>query len=370
MTNIYRPRCALLFFLTVALAGGGCARLSTPGIAEMTRHTVVHDGLDRELFVFLPSAYDASRQLPVVIFLHGYGGSATGTEAEVTNGITRYAEEFGYVMVFPQSTWFMSDGTREERWEVTSWNHISDGFDKGPEGLICRPDADVFPCPPECGSCGQCGWASCNDDVGFLRKLVALLVTEFAVDDERFYIAGFSNGAMMAQRMGCEAPGLFAAVGLVGGRVEPGFECTPGESLPLLQINGGDDDVAPFDGRVSESGYFYASTVSTAAYWNFGSACANPTGNWTSPTIENEHVSCTIACGGSDRESIDCVWPDGNHRWPGTAGFRGSNGYCVTELQAVSMPEQSLCREPDLEKEIWGSRLLFEFFNSHRGEQQ
>ena len=370
MSNIYRPRSKLLFLLIVVLVAGGCAKQSTPDIAEMTRHTLVHDGLEREFFVFLPSAYDASRRLPVTIFMHGYGGSATGTEAEVASGLNRYAEEFGYVMVFPQSTWFMSDGAPENRWEVTSWNHISDAFDKGPEGPICETDAEAFPCPPECGLCGQCGWASCNDDVGFLRKLVALVAAEFTVDDERFYIAGFSNGAMMAQRMGCEAPELFAAAGLVGGRVEPGFECTPGMPLPLLQINGGEDEVVPIDGRASESGYFYASTASTAAYWNFGSACASLTETWISPTIAKERVSCSIACGGTDRESIDCVWTDGNHRWPGTAGFRGSNGYCVTELQAASMPQQTTCAQPDLKEQIWGSRLLFEFFDSHQGEKQ
>lgn len=63
--------------------------------AAMTRHTPVHDGLEREL--------------PVVFFMHGYGGMATGVESEVTNGLARYAEAYGYVLVLPQSTWFLSD---------------------------------------------------------------------------------------------------------------------------------------------------------------------------------------------------------------------------------------------------------------------
>jgi len=368
MTNIHRFGRPLIGWLLVAFVVGGCDRISAPVVPEMTRHTLAHDGLEREFFVFLPSTYDGDRQYPVAIFMHGYGGSATGTDAEVTNGLTRYAEEFGYIVVFPQATWFMSEGAPEDRWEVTSWNHISDAFDSGPEGPICKADADAFPCPPECGNCGQCGWASCNDDVGFLEALVARVVRGFAVDEERFYVSGFSNGAMMAHRMACEAPELFAAAALVGGRVEPGFECTPATPLPLLQINGGNDDVVPFDGRVSESGYFYSSTASTAAFWNFGAACADLKEEWTTPAIEQEAASCTVACGGSERESIDCVWPDGNHRWPGTPGFRGSNGYCVSELQAASMPEQTICMEPDLKQDIWGSRLVFEFFDSHRGE--
>ena len=62
----------------------------------MTRYTLLHDGLEREYFVFLPANHGDGDDLPVLLFMHGYGGSATGTEAEVTNGITRYAEAFGY----------------------------------------------------------------------------------------------------------------------------------------------------------------------------------------------------------------------------------------------------------------------------------
>lgn len=349
---------------------GACSDDTSTGVAPMTRYTLEHDGLQREYFVFLPSSYNDGGLHPVALFMHGYGGTATATEAEVTNGLTRYAEEYGYVMVFPQSTWFMSDGPVEERWEVTSWNHISDGFDKGPAGPICAADAAPYPCPPECGTCGECGWTSCHDDVGFLKALVARIALDFSVDSNRVYVSGFSNGAMMANRIACEASDLFAAVALAGGRVEQGFECMPTSPLPLLQMNGGADESVPFDGRVSSKGYFYASTASIAEHWNNGAACAAKNEAWTSPTTAGTTVQCTVACPGSNRESIDCVWPEGNHRWLGTPGFRGSNGYCVTELQTASMPEQIMCIEPDASQDTWGSRLMFEFFDRHIGDKQ
>lgn len=367
MTNIRKLRRLLPLLLAAVISTSGCTDDPPPQSPAMTRHTLMHDGLEREYFVFLPSAYGDGRDYPVAFFMHGYGGSATGTEAEVTNGLTRYAEEFGYITVFPQSTWFMSNAAPEEQWEVTSWNHISDGFDSGPAGPICTADAIEYPCPPECGNCGECGWASCNDDVGFLRKLFASVAADLDADADRFYVSGFSNGAMMANRFACEASELVAGAALIGGRVEPGFECAPGTPVPLLQVNGGEDDVVPFDGRVSESGYLYASTADIAAHWNDGVACANRKSKWQSSTIEGQLVSCTIACDGSPRESIDCVWPDGDHRWPGTPGFRGSNGYCVSELQTGSMPDQAICEKPDSNTREWGSALLFEFFDSHRG---
>jgi polyhydroxybutyrate depolymerase len=355
--------------LLVSLALAACSDQTEPRNPAMQRYTLQHDGLTREYFVFLPGSYAEQQKSPVAIFLHGYGGTATGTEAEVTQGLNQYAEEYGYVMLYPQGTWFMSSTDGSEPWEVTSWNHISDGFDTGPDGPICAPGGFRSPCPPECGNCGQCGWTSCNDDVGFLRALVADVTSRWNVDAGRLHIAGFSNGAMMANRIACEASGLFASVALVGGRLERGFECTPTKRLPLLQVNGGADETVPDDGRVSAYGQYFASTTSVTRHWNEGLSCGVELEDWSSPVIEGENVQCTMACGASGVPSIDCLWPEGNHRWPGTADFRGSNGYCVTELQAASMPDQTICLAPEEQTDFWGSRLLFEFFNLRPGEE-
>ncbi|HEY5642014.1 MAG TPA: hypothetical protein VIS31_03985 [Woeseiaceae bacterium] len=345
----------------------GCVGPDRPGPAAMSRHTLLHDGLEREYFVFLPSSYDGRSARPVVFFMHGYGGSATGTEAETTQGLNRYADAYGYVMVYPQSTWFMSDDASGERSEISSWNHISDAFDTGPAGPICTPDAERYPCPPECGNCGDCGWASCYDDVGFLKDLFERVARDLAVDPARFFVSGFSNGALMANRIGCEAAERIAAVALIGGRVEPGFECTPSRPLPLLQVNGSADTAVPFDGRASDDGYFFASTDAIVEHWTDRAECATARDAWQSQVIPAGAAECTVACAGSAQESVDCLWLGGDHRWPGTPGLFGSNGYCVSELQARSMPEQTICLKPDPATEIWGSRLLFEFFSSRGG---
>ncbi len=350
------------FFVTLGMIG--CTGQDVE-INPMTRHTIQHDGLEREYFVFLPSSYDGDKDHPVAIFLHGYGGTATGTEAEVTQGLNFYAERFGYVMIYPQSTWFMAGSSPETQWEATSWNHILEKVDVGPDGPLCLPEVASYPCPPECGECGACGWASCHDDVGFLKAMIAAVATDLEIDDDSVFVSGFSNGSMMANRLACEASDLLAGVMLVGGRVEPGFECTPEKRIPLLQVNGGSDRAVPHDGSASGGGYLFASTTSITEHWNEGEACAIDRSQWTSPTIEGVNVQCTIACGASDHPSIDCIWPEGNHRWPGTEGFRGSNGYCVTELQAPSMPDQLICIDSDPDARFWGSQLMFEFFDEH-----
>lgn len=334
----------------------------------MTRYVLEHDGIEREYFVFLPSSYEGSKSRPVMIFMHGYGGTATGTEAEVEQGLNFYAETYGYVMVYPQGTWFMAGDSPETQWEVTSWNHVSGNVDSGPEGPICESQYPKELCPPECGSCGKCGWTSCHDDIGFLKKLVGMVSTDFEVDRAAVFVAGFSNGAMMANRIACEASELFAAATLVGGRLERGYGCTPTKKLPLLQINGGQDRTVPHDGSPSTGRYYFSSTVDISEHWNKGESCAAERKAWRSPTVTGQDVQCTIACAATKHPSIDCNWPEGDHRWPGTPGFRGSNGYCVTELQSQSMPEQLLCIPPDYTVDKWGSRLMFEFFDEHRGK--
>ncbi len=349
-----------------AFLGCGDANIETAVVGKMTRHTVQHDGLEREYFVYLPPDYESGADYPVVFFLHGYGGSATGTEAETTNGLNRYAEDYGYIMVYPQGTWFMSDGSSGERWEVTSWNHISGNLDEGPEGPLCTPDATKYPCAPECGDCGRCAWLSCLDDIGFLEELVGTIASDLHTDRSRYYITGFSNGSMMANRIACVAPDPFAAVALVGGRVERGYQCAPTKSLPLLQINGGHDETVPNDGRVSSAGFFYTSTKAVAAKWQESTGCAEEPHPWSNSITEAHGLQCSATCAGSNKESIDCLWPEGEHYWPGYPKGHGSNGYCVTAIQRQSMPEQTLCVAPDIDADVWGSRLVFDFFQAHR----
>ena len=351
-----------------AVVLGGCTKPSFESNSggEVTRHTILHGGLEREYFVYLPPGYKGGAQYPVVFFLHGYGGSATGAEAETTNGLNRYAAEYGYVMVYPQGTWFMSDGSSGEPWEVTSWNNISGNREEGPEGPLCTPDAFTYPCPPECGECSRCSSVSCHDDLGFLRVLFETVANDFDVNRSRYYLSGFSNGSFMAHYAGCEASDWFAAVALVGGRAVRGYQCAPTKALPLMQINGDRDETVANHGRASTDGFFYASSKATAIEWSRGTGCVAEPRPWSNEITEKNGLKCSVSCAGTNKESIDCLWLEGDHHWPGYPAGHGTNGYCVTAVQQASMPEQTLCIEPNTDVDVWGSRLVFEFFESHQ----
>lgn len=98
------------------------------------------------------------------------------------------------------------------------------------------------------------------DDVEFTREIVADVSKKFHVNKHKIYVSGFSNGAMMAERLLCEAADIFSAAASVSGVVElePGNDqglaaCDESfskfnKSISLLHIHGDFDPVVPYTG--------------------------------------------------------------------------------------------------------------------------
>jgi polyhydroxybutyrate depolymerase len=69
-------------------------------------------------------------------------------------------------------------------------------------------------------------WADCRfgkadsmgiDDVGFIDALIDTLDNRFAVDLNRIYVTGISNGGFMTQRLGWELSDLLAGIAPAAG---------------------------------------------------------------------------------------------------------------------------------------------------------
>ncbi len=126
--------CALI--LATALVACGKVSHKTADVGEMSRHTIEHQGLEREYFVYLPPGYEAAAVFPVVFFLHGYGGSATGVEAETTNGLKRYAAD-NTVQIFG-GMGLMEDLPVERLWRDARIERIWDGTSEIQRHIISR----------------------------------------------------------------------------------------------------------------------------------------------------------------------------------------------------------------------------------------
>ncbi len=87
------------------------------------------------------------------------------------------------------------------------------------------------------------------DDVAYTRALLADLGRRIAVDGRRVFASGFSNGAAMTQRLGCEAAETFAAIASVSGENQFALAgCTPAARVAVLDIHGTLDKCWPYDG--------------------------------------------------------------------------------------------------------------------------
>ena len=169
--------------------------------------SITINGESRSYVLHLPSAKHP-RPLALVLMLHGAGGSAAHIEA--ATGLSTKADEAGFVAVYPNGSTAFSDLLR-------TWN----------AGNCCGP-AQIAQV----------------DDMAFLKAV--LKEVKSLVEIDRVFVAGFSNGGMMAYRLACELSDDINAVAVVAATYES--SCKPRAAVPVLAIHGLQDGFVPFNG--------------------------------------------------------------------------------------------------------------------------
>jgi polyhydroxybutyrate depolymerase len=112
--------------------------------------------------------------------------------------------------------------------------------------LIAERYGAIVAAPPSAGR----GWdaAVCcgrspepNADTRYLSALLADLMGAFPVDRKRVFVAGFSMGAVMADRVGCEFADRVAAIAIDAG-MSWSDACQPAKPVSVLIVHGTSDD--------------------------------------------------------------------------------------------------------------------------------
>jgi polyhydroxybutyrate depolymerase len=86
------------------------------------------------------------------------------------------------------------------------------------------------------------------DDVQFTRDLLSSLSKDYCLDMQRVYVTGFSLGSGMAYRIACTMTTQIAAVATVSGAYYSAGGCNAGRALPVMEIHGFADPLAPYNG--------------------------------------------------------------------------------------------------------------------------
>lgn len=193
-----------MLLLVAAACGGGDGSSSAPP-APVQQHQIEVDGQARAYRVFVPPTLDRSRPAPLVMVLHG-GNNSVDDMVKATL-FDREAVAGEFIAAYPEGVGKV-------------WN---------------------------AGTCCGTGPRRGLDDVGFLTQVLDRLEADYPVDRSRVFVAGVSNGAMMAYRFACERADRVTAVGSVAGAVVV-EGCQPSRPVSVLEVHGTEDPLVPYQG--------------------------------------------------------------------------------------------------------------------------
>ena len=234
----------------------------------------VYDGVKHECILDLPKE---SRGAPLVLMLHGYGGSALGFRRDTA--FEQTANPRGYAVAYVTGAPSPEDPTSS-----TCWN----------SGIA----------------------ASGNRDVEFLCALANYLCGTYGFDADRVFAAGFSNGAFMTHRLAVEAYDIFAAVVSVTGMMPENIwkECPDRCSVGVFQITGEKDDAIPKNSDGSAK-YAKAPAIENVMEYYVRANGLGPAAETC--TVGNNGLLVKYSSDQTQKQVWDLSIPDGRHSWPG-----------------------------------------------------
>lgn len=205
-------------------SASSCAIAAASGVSE--QH-LTSGGRDRTYRLFVPPSYDGRTSLPLVLELHGSGGTAEG-QAQ-TSKFSELAAREGFLVASLQAA---AEGNR---WNVPITSE--------------RPD-----------------------DVKYVSDVIDHVAAHVCADTKRVYATGFSGGARMSSLLACKLNDRIAAIAPMSGLRWPG-PCE-GRAIPVLTVHGLADPQNTYAGHVENRGGEWVESVPEAlAGWAKHNGC-------------------------------------------------------------------------------------------------
>jgi polyhydroxybutyrate depolymerase len=293
--------------------------LSAAGSARDYENSIKWDGYKRTYRVHLPSGLDKDDSPALLIALHGGGGKGKGMWMLTKGGLNELADKDGFIVAYP-------DGYKK---------HWNDGR-RGTNDPAHNKNID---------------------DVGFIKALIDTMIVKHHVDPSRIYVAGISNGGMMAYRLACELSDRIAAIAVVATAMPLTMpqNCSPSNPVSVIAFSGTQDPLVPFEGDEVKVGLRtrgkVLSVYQSVKYWINRNGCAATADVTKLPDFapgDGTRVRKEVyADGKEDSEVILYVIEGGGHTWPGGLQYLGERTIGKT------------CQDIDANELIW------EFFKRH-----
>jgi len=262
---------AVVLLVLTACGGGGSKNAGEPAPAPAVQQKQLSvDGRSRSYRLFTPLSLDRSRPAPLVLVLAGFGN--TGQDMVTATEFDRMAETGDFVVAYPEGV----DKT---------WNG----------GYCCLGRATAGP-----------------DDIAFLTRVIDEVQATTKIDAGRVFVVGFSAGAIMAHKLGCDLAGRIAGVGSVAGAMVLD-DCRPSRPVSVIEIHGTGDGLVPYEGGRTAGGATQPSppTVDVVKRWAELDGCPS-----APATTAEGLLSTSTWTGCSSGSSVKLITIDGGgHTW-------------------------------------------------------
>lgn len=228
------------------------------------------DGVKRAYHLTLPQDYSDSAKYPLVVVLHGFNN-----EIQSIGVYTKFdikAQKSGFIAVYPHG--IMNENA------YYLWN----------AGNIYEE------------------WTNNANDVGFISHLIIDIQNNFSIDSQNIFIAGYSNGSMMAYRIAAELSGKIAAVACVSGQMVD-TSCYPEKPVPIMHIHGDSDMAVPHTGT-TQFGFQLAALDDVMKKWLQWNNCS------TVPSVLKYSPELTALKWEGDAEVRLYLLHGHGHDWP------------------------------------------------------
>jgi polyhydroxybutyrate depolymerase len=276
-------RCAVLLasLATLAVLAGPTAApaaAQAPGCGlDPTNGTVTRTLGDRTYELRVPQGLTGS-EVPLLLSLHGFGSN--GRQDEQFTGWSQFAASHNFIVAYPNGRGGPGSG---------SWDPYS----------------------------------STSPDVAFLRHVVDDISARWCVDPRRVHADGWSNGAVMSQRLACEAADRFASVTSYGGGTPTlggGVPCNPSRPISVGLF------VGQFD-------FTYGGLAQNVNEWRAINSCSPTPVRTTDPHGTLDTYNCVAGT-----EVLGRVVSNTSHNWPSGAKGEDQRNRMWAFFQANPLP--------------------------------
>ena len=243
-------------------------------------------GLTRRYLLHVPDMPDASKPLPLVLLLHGRGGSGKAIHGYSNFGAK--ADKVGFLLACPDAA-----GT-----------------------------------PPAWNSGAYASRSYPADDVAFLRTLLDALEKQHRVDTRRIFVAGHSSGGMMSHRLGSGLADRVAAVGVVAGSIGAQLPDGTSDRIPdpanpvsAILFHGKADRIVPYDGGGQLLKFL--PVADATAFWVRNNGCGSEA---RKETLAGGAATRETYTGGKEGTEVVLITSTrGGHEWPKAEGVQATD---------------------------------------------